>query len=54
MNTVILFVWTVVAASPHSIQRDWRPIGEFTTLVSCERAVATLGLDTTKARCVLK
>jgi hypothetical protein len=63
----ILYIWTVIAMTPHvgsaypkDIQRDWRPIGEYhsSTLPpqlpqeKCEAAAKQLGLSADRYRCV--
>lgn len=50
----ILFVWTMVAASTGREYMDWRALAEFSTTAACQKAIAELGLQPSKARCVAK
>lgn len=58
MGTTILFIWAVVAASGDrhggSQYYEWRVLSEFSSRAHCERAIEVLGVDKTKARCVVK
>ena len=55
--TTILMIWTVVAAaggnSVNKAYYEWRPIGEFKTMDSCQEAARQLAL-TNNFRCVTK
>ena len=56
MNT-LLVIFTVVATissgSASSVQYDWRPMGVFKSLASCEAARESLGDDAKKrTRCL--
>ena len=51
----ILFIWTMVAAGSGGREfMDWRPLGEFSSPQACQKAIATLGIEPAKARCVAK
>lgn len=52
----ILVIWTVVAATTGSLgtERDWRPIGEFSSIQACHKAGADLGRQSDKYRCLRK
>ena len=51
----ILFVWTMVAAGSSGREySDWRALAEFSTPAACQKGIAELGLQPTKARCVAK
>jgi hypothetical protein len=58
MNTAILYVWTIVAATqgasaPHAqLYHDWRALGEFTTVQACQFAAAQLHLRPERFRCL--
>jgi hypothetical protein len=49
---VTLYIWTVVAATPGSLYRDWRPAGEFRDVAACQRGAAEL--NATTYRCIRK
>jgi hypothetical protein len=57
---VTLYVWTIVAATPHAsgytgkVFRDWRPMGEFQSTRACEQGAKTLSLQPDTFRCVRK
>jgi hypothetical protein len=54
----ILVIWTVVgsAGTQYSVHRekDWRPIGEFQTVASCEEAARVLVIKPEHFRCLKK
>lgn len=50
--TYILFFYTVVTASSHTVYRDWRPMSEFSSEKACVAAAARLG--NTEFRCISK
>jgi hypothetical protein len=53
MPTYILVIWTIVSgAYPSGYARDWRPVGEFTSLARCQ--AAAVQLVTTNYRCLAK
>ena len=58
MNTiVILYVWTVVAASyspAHGTRQhlDWRNLGEYASVQKCEDASKQFGIHPKRIRCV--
>jgi len=59
----ILYLWTVIvmtcngqgACYNERVKHDWRPIGEYATVVACEKARNKLGVATDdRSRCVEK
>lgn len=52
--TVILFLWTTVAAKPGDVYKDWRPMGEFNTVQSCNEGARLLNLNPENFRCIPK
>ena len=59
----ILYLWTVIVMTSNSgsgcynqtMKYDWRPIGEYATVVACEKARNKLGVATDdRSRCVEK
>lgn len=54
MNT-ILIVWAIVAGDRHLAYRDWKPLGEFSSVAACHEAARQLGyINNDKYRCVTK
>lgn len=51
-----LVIWTLVgfAGTQSSTYEkwDWRPLGTFTSLASCQKAAEQLALDAKKFRCI--
>jgi hypothetical protein len=45
---ITLFIWTAVAASgdrfDHRVNRDWRTLAQFETVVLCEEAARSMNL----------
>lgn len=55
----ILVVWTIVSMSGGSTynlykERDWRPIGEFSSLERCKDAGSQVNKDASNFRCLQK
>lgn len=54
----ILVIWTLVgfAGTQMSLHEkyDWRPIGEFTSPISCQNAAKQLGISVDRFRCLNK
>ena len=53
--STILIVWAIVAGDRIIAYRDWKPLGEFSSVAACNEAARQLGYtETDKFRCVKK
>ena len=53
--STILIVWAIVAGDRHLAYRDWKPLGEFSSVAACHEAARQLGyINNDKYRCVAK
>lgn len=51
----LLIVWAIVAGDRHVAYRDWKSLGEFSSVAACNEAARQLGyIDNDKYRCVKK
>ena len=52
---VALYFWSVVAIGKNDayIIRDWVPKGEYHSVELCQKAIGQLGVDPSRARCVI-
>ncbi len=50
----ILFAWQVVAGNYSHKYYDWRNLGEFSSIESCQDAIKRLAIDPKTARCINK
>ena len=54
MTATTLFVWAVLAASPHLSHPNWIKLETFDTPALCAQAQKDLGLTNGKSRCITK
>ena len=54
ISAYILVIWTVVAHNNYATDTDWRPIGEFVSLESCNAGAAQMNLKIERFRCIKK
>lgn len=54
MTATTLFVWAVLAASPHRAFPNWVKLETFDTPALCAQAQKDLGLTNEKSRCSIK